>query len=150
MHKVLNSVYTGRRNCILQWSSGCAMCISCNAQLKIVMNKWQVKSQHIKYSPMKMDHVFSSAYILFTLQTTQSLDHTYSDHFLACSKDTWAEWHITPHLLFDLSHKSFLVMLSYFHACPTKKQTDGVRGISLNNPCLEHNTQLSTKWLPTS
>lgn len=87
-----------------------------------------MKSQHVKFFPMKMYRVFSSAYILSAPQTTQSLDHTYSDHFLACSKDTWAEWHITPHLLFDLSHKSFLVMLSYFQACPTKKQTDGCKG----------------------
>lgn len=134
MHRVLNSAYTGRRNCILQWSSGCVMSISCSAQLRIVMNKWQVKSQHVKFFPMKMYRVFSSAYILSAPQTTQSLDHTYSDHFLACSKDTWAEWHITPHLLFDLSHKSFLVMLSYFQACPTKKQTDGCKGDLAQQP----------------
>lgn len=103
---------SGRRDCVSQWSSGSVVFITCNAQLKIVINKWQVKSQNKKcFSQRRCIMSFSCTYILPALQTTQSLDYIYSDHFLSCSKDTCSERHITPHLPFDLSQRSFLLML---------------------------------------
>lgn len=62
-----------RRDCISQRSSGCVVYISCNAQLKTVINKWQVKSQNIKcFSQWRCIMSFSSTYILSALQTQES------------------------------------------------------------------------------
>lgn len=101
---------SARRDYILQWSSGCVVSVSCNAPLKIAINKWQVKSQNMKCFSNKDISCPFLLPIYCLLYKQLSLDYTCSDHLLSCSKDTCSERHITPHLPFDLSQRSFLLM----------------------------------------
>lgn len=99
---------SGKGNCVLQRSSGCVVSNTCNAQLKIVLNKWQVRSQNSVLSQTKRYCVLLSTYELLYKQDRVLI--IYSDYIHSFSKDTCSEGLITPHLPFVSEEFSALTL----------------------------------------
>lgn len=137
---------SGKGDCVLQRSSGCVVSNTCNAQLKIVLNNWQVRSQNSECYPKPRDTVCFCQHM--SCSTNNSESWLYIQIIYIPAAKTLVQ-RGSSLLIFLLCQRSFLLSLWNFCTCPTAKQMLWV-GLLLSNPCLEHNTQLPAKLLPFS